>query len=175
MLNGSSGEVVRELFEEYSDDVYRYAAWMLRDSQEAEDVTQEVFLKVMRSWGSFRGNASVRTWLWSIVRNTVADEIRRRGRFRSWLRSVEMDQASSLVGATETLGLSEMEGDILELSIPQRQVVLFRIIHGLSTKETATVLGWSDSKVRTTLHRAIKRLRLRMVGEETMEGGYYHE
>ena len=86
-----------------------------------------------------------------------------------------MDQASSLVGATETLGLSEMEGDILELSIPQRQVVLFRIIHGLSTKETATVLGWSDSKVRTTLHRAIKRLRLRMVGEETMEGGNYHE
>lgn len=62
-------EDIRSLYEQYANDIYRYARLTLGDSSVAKDVVQEVFLRAFRSWEQFRSEANPRTWLMSITRN----------------------------------------------------------------------------------------------------------
>ncbi|MCF8564574.1 sigma-70 family RNA polymerase sigma factor [Alicyclobacillus tolerans] len=77
MIDGSSSkELIRSLYDLYSNDVYRYAWATLGDSTEAHDVVQEVFLRAYRSLNSYRHDASAKTWLMTIARNYIFDVLR---------------------------------------------------------------------------------------------------
>ncbi|QSO54743.1 RNA polymerase sigma factor [Alicyclobacillus curvatus] len=144
------------LYDLYADELYRYARFTLRDVHLAEDVVQEVFIRAIRAWDSFRGDAAPRTWLWQIARNYMRDVLRRKEvrRRHSVSDPVELYD----VGAPFE-SLLELEDQLAGLTDHQRQVFILRCMQDLSVKDTAEVLGWTESKVKTTLSRALTKLR----------------
>jgi RNA polymerase sigma-70 factor (ECF subfamily) len=153
--------------------VYQLAYHLLGDRQEALDLSQEVFLKVFRTLRQFRGQSTLRTWIYRIVVNQASN------RQRSWRRrrrsqQVPLDEmtvaVSSLpVAATpgrpdEALQKTEIRERVWqaldELPFDQRAVVVLREIDGLSYEEIATSLNVAVGTVKSRLARARENLRL---------------
>lgn len=154
----SAIEATEQLFELYGDEVYRYARFSIHNRQEAEDLTQEVFLKVLRSWHGFRHEASPKTWLWSILRRSIADAIRKKRKHKADVEYAEIDAAVE----NRDADYIDVETQLATLSTAYQQVLILRFIQGFSSKETSEILGWSEAKVRTTLHRAANALRKKL-------------
>ncbi len=157
-----AAEATERLFDLYRHDVYRYARFTLGDPSDAEDVVQDVFIRVLRNWDRYRGDAAPKTWLWTIVRSSIADAARRRKR----QTRRDLAAASTFEEAAEPTDVPlEIEEALRELPQAYREVVVLRLLQDWSTGECATMLGWSESKVKTTLHRAVAKLR-RHLSEE---------
>lgn len=152
-------DAAKALFMLYKDELYQYARFTLGSPIEADDFVQDVFLKTIRSWDSFQHQSSPRTWLWSIARHTMKDRIRKIKRSPTQTDSSAIDQLEDrAINADETIALT-LEWAIRQLPIPYRQAVVLRLVQDKSSMEVAEILGWSESKVRVTLHRATQRLR----------------
>lgn len=150
-------EAVEELFELYADEIFRYARLMLQDDYLAEDIVQEVFMRVLRSWDKFREEANAKTWLWSIARNCLYDVFRKRKRSSLYFADKALEDVQV---TTPFQSLIELEESIYSLNENQRQVFILRCVQDLSVSDTAEILGWTEAKVKTTLHRAMTRLRM---------------
>lgn len=158
-------EAVQQLFELYADEIFRYARLMLQDDYLAEDVVQEVFIRVLRSWDKFREDANAKTWLWSIARNCLYDAFRERKRNSRYFANQEVEDVHL---TTPFESLLELEESIYALKENQRQVFILRCIQDLSVSDTASILGWTEAKVKTTLHRAIHRLKITLQEPDTL-------
>lgn len=158
-------EAVEELFELYADEIFRYARLMLRDDYLAEDLVQEVFIRVLRSWDKFREESNAKTWLWTIARNCLYDVFRKRKRNSLHFTEKALDD---LQVTTPFQSLIELEESIYALNENQRQVFILRCIQDLSVSDTASVLGWTEAKVKTTLHRAINQLKMTLQEPDTL-------
>lgn len=168
---GDRSEFAR-LVETYSDRIYRLALKILNDPQDAEDVLQDTFIKVLRALPSFEGRSSLSTWLYRIAVNEALMLVRKR---RPEAVSVEMEQDDG-EGDTEPVEIVDWccmpEGDLLSaeargfldkaiqsLTPALRAVFVLRDIEGLSVKEAADTLGLTEAAIKTRLLRA--RLKLR--------------
>ncbi|MFD1675309.1 RNA polymerase sigma factor [Alicyclobacillus fodiniaquatilis] len=149
-------ESIRSLYELYSDDIYRYARLTLRDSNDACDVVQEVFLRAFRSWDSYRQTSNSKTWLMSIARNYMFDVFRKKRTEKSHIFLSEIIEVAIPESSEMSL---EIEIALSRLKDTYRQVVILRHIENYSTQETAQILNWTEAKVRTTARRAIAKLR----------------
>lgn len=158
-------EFIRGLYVQHANDIYRYARLMLADHSLARDVVQEVFMRVLRSVGKFRNEANPKTWLLSIARNYIVDLLRRKQteqRVMSTFLSAEIIPDS--VGSLETkLFIQEA---LLNLKDSYRHVIVLRHIQSYSVEETAQILGWTKSNVKTTDQRALAKLREILSGEQ---------
>ncbi len=159
------------LVEKTSNHIYHLALKILRDPQDAEDVLQETYIKALRALPEFEGRSSLSTWLYRIAVNEALMLIRKR---RVNLVPVEEDPDEDEPAAgmviTDWCCLPESEllsaesrkrMDIAVDSLPETLKVVFtlRDIEGLSIRETAEILGLTETAVKTRLLRA--RLRLR--------------
>jgi RNA polymerase sigma-70 factor, ECF subfamily len=164
-----------DLFDAYSDPIFRLAAGLLGDETEAEGVVQETFLRLFERLEQFEGRSGLSTWLYRVAYNKAMDGLRRR---RSSISLDETEEDELLVtpailadwrAVPETL-LSEVElaGEleraIAALPEKYRAVFLLREVEGLSTEETAVVIGLSLSATKVRLHRARLFLRERLAG-----------
>lgn len=156
-----SGIVFDELYRSSRDDVYAYAAGMLRDRMAAEDVTAAAFERAYRKRARFdprRGSA--RSWLFGIARNAALDELRVRGR-QAMLAADPADLES--LAAPQHVERSERRLAILAalatLDPRERELVALKFFAGLSNAEIAGVLGMSESNAGTKLHRIVSKLR----------------
>jgi RNA polymerase sigma-70 factor (ECF subfamily) len=146
-----------ELYRSSRDDVYAYAAGLLRDRTAAEDVTATAFERAYRKRSRFdpsRGNG--RAWLFGIARNAALDELRRRGR--------QAELVSEPVDAT-SLDPERAEQRLVlfaaleKLDPRERELIALKFFSGLGNAEIAAVLGISESNAGTKLHRAVTKLR----------------
>ena len=169
---GDRAEFAR-LVESNSGLVYRLALKMLENSQDAEDVLQETFVKAYNNLPNFDGRSSLSTWLYRIATNESLMHLRRRKQKiisidETLEKSTEYDQKP--VHITDWCCLPEKElmsaeaitymQEAVELLPTNLKIVfLLRDIEGLSTRETAEVLDLTETAVKTRLSRA--RLRLR--------------
>lgn len=155
-MDNPVAEVTTQLFELYSDEIYRYALFVLGSANDAQDTVQEVFTRVFNSWDTFRHDSNPRTWIWSITRNYLSDLKRRKK-----IPTIALDATLSLKGlpSVHMDTIPEWEDVLKSLSVPYRQVVYWRLIEDLSVSDTAELLGWTHTKVRITLHRAIHCLK----------------
>jgi RNA polymerase sigma-70 factor (ECF subfamily) len=168
------------LVERYQERAYRIAWSILRDREEAKDCSQEAFLRLHESAGSFAGQSKFSTWFYRIVVNCCLDHQRRR---RGWRRLLgwrdthdDPDEGDPVERAAAPF-VDPVEGvetdrrtrllwsAVEELSPQQRAAVLLQCKEGLATKEIAVVLSLSEATVRVHLHRALAALRKR-VGEK---------
>jgi RNA polymerase sigma factor (sigma-70 family) len=149
------------LYRSSRDDVYAYAAGLLRDRVAAEDVTATAFERAYRKRSRFdprRGSA--RAWLFGIARNAALDELRRRGR-QAELAAEPVDAESLADG--HPAERSELRllliGALDGLEPRERELVALKFFAGLSNAEIARVLGTSESNAGTKLHRVVNKLR----------------
>lgn len=138
--------------------VYRTAFALLRNRQEAEDVTQEAF---MRYWQSGAGVRRPKEWLLKVGRNASLDRLRAAGRYTSTIDETnepgdERDPAWHYQQAELSQRLDAL---ISELPEPQRSLIILFDVHGLKGAACARILGISVNQVKVYLHRARRRLR----------------
>lgn len=146
-----------ELYRSSRDDVYAYAAGLLRDRATAEEVTATAFERAYRKRSRFdpsRGNG--RAWLFGIARNAALDELRRRNRQAEL--TVEPIDASS-VDAERSEQRLILAAALEELDARERELVALKFFAGLANAEIAAVLGISESNAGTRLHRVVTKLR----------------
>ena len=140
-------------------DVLRYAALMLRDPDEAADVTAEAFVKAWDAWTDDRGpTGRPLPWLLVITRRLIVDGWRRRRRI-AWLPLLD----GSALPAPDRIVESEfwlwLDGLAAALPARQREVLFLRYRRDLTDAEIGAVMGLSGSGVRSLLGRAIQALR----------------
>jgi RNA polymerase sigma-70 factor (ECF subfamily) len=151
----------------------RLCRWLLSDPGEAEDVTQEVFLKLHRALEEGTEAQAWEPWLTTVALNACRDRRRSAWWRRVWQPAVELDE-SKLPGirrnAEEDLLGREEGGRIWlayrALSARQQEVFALRHLEGWSTDEVARALGMSSGSVKRHLHRAIGHLRRSLGGQE---------
>jgi RNA polymerase sigma-70 factor (ECF subfamily) len=149
------------LYRSSRDDVYAYAAGLLRDVSAAEEVTATAFERAYRARSRFdprRGTA--RAWLFGIARNAALDELRRRRR-----QSALVEEPADLDGIAAEHPVERSERRLavaaaLESLEPrERELIALKYFAGLGNAEIAAVLGVSESNAGTRLHRALTKLR----------------
>lgn len=154
------------LFATYHDRIYRYVLGMVRDRAEAEDLTQETFLRAYRRQDSLRAPEAARGWLYRIATHVCLDRLRQRAPHVSAESEQVAEQVESAVSPdpsaleiTERKETSACVQRCLDfLSDSYRAVILLREIHSLSTAEMAALLGVEEGAVKIRLHRARRKL-----------------
>jgi RNA polymerase sigma-70 factor (ECF subfamily) len=153
--------VFEELYRSSRDDVYAYAAGLLRDRAAAEEVTATAFERAYRKRRRFdpsRGNG--RAWLFGIARNAALDELRRRSR-QAELAADPIDAASFADGhpAERSELRLLLDGALGGLDTRERELIALKFFAGLSNGEIARVIGVSTSNAGTKLNRTMDKLR----------------
>jgi RNA polymerase sigma-70 factor (ECF subfamily) len=172
-------EAFAPLLECFKGKVFRLACSILRNETHAEDVTQDVFVKIWKGLPAYHGGASLSTWIYTITRNTCFTELKRRDRHPTVsLQEPEMETASGWIPALQSADPepgSEMDVEFLLAKLPgnYRQVITLFYLEQKSYEETALMLGIPLGTVKTLLFRAKKELlrinsrRVRTVSTET--------
>jgi len=164
-LQGTSRleQKVAEFFELLRDPIYRYVCRLIGKCAEAEDLTQETFLRLFDSLQKGHAMGNVRPWLYRVAHNLAIDWLRQQGR----LEQIE-DDALPLTATIDAAPNAEQRllanerrqrlCVVLARLSPQQRHCLFLRAEGLSYREIGEVLGISLSSVATFLGRAIKRI-----------------
>jgi RNA polymerase sigma-70 factor (ECF subfamily) len=143
--------------------IYGLALRMLRNRAEAEEVAQDVFLRVHRSIAEFRGEAKLSTWLYGITSRLCLNRLARadrRGRGAPDELADVADAGVDPMGSLESAELTRaLEVAIGELPEERRIVVVLRDVQGLAYEEIAAALGIELGTVRSRLHRARMELK----------------
>lgn len=155
------------LYEHYYEDIYHYIYYRTPTTSVAEDLTAEVFLKVLESIDSFtfRG-IPLSAWLFRIARSVVADY------FRQEPKQVEVPLTEGMLppeaGADETfereLDQKQLGRALDNLTEDQREVIILKFVEGLSNSEVAQILEKSEGAIKSLQHRALNSLN-RVWGE----------
>ena len=152
------------LVREHLPDALRLATRLTTSADDAEDIVQNAMLRASKSWKSFRGDASFKTWLHRIVVNVHRDHFAARRR-HGYLPLDDLDDVriadhTSPGQQTETRELSELIAKLVqELPSRQREVILLFIDEQHTASEIAAILNITESNVYATLHIARGRLR----------------
>jgi RNA polymerase sigma-70 factor (ECF subfamily) len=175
---------IEQLVLRYQKKVYQIAFKMLDgDEQEAQDRTQDAFLKAFRKIKQFKGEASFYTWLYRIVVNTCLDARRRRRRWKEiffpWRleRHIEETATASLEeypdtnknsNPLSTVSKRQLENDVKQamntLSERQRSIFQLKIFHEMSIPEIAQMMSLAEGTVKTHLFRATQVIRKKLRG-----------
>ena len=162
-MTGSSTEGKRRkrfdsLVAVYYPDMYRYAAWLSRDTAIAEDVVQEALLRAWKSLDALRDDGAAKQWLLTIVRRENARYFERRR-----LDTVDIDNLSAsqaaLLAETPNEELADLREAIFGLEDDYREPLVLQVLMGYSTNEIAETMGLKQGAVLTRLHRARNKLK----------------
>ena len=146
-----------EWYDEYGTDILRYCFLFLGNRTDAEDATQETFLKVWRNIGRFeaRNGCSPKTWIIKIASNTCRDYLRRGWR-KHENRQITPEDLKKLGSTSEED--RELIMDVMNLPEKYRQVVLLVFWHGMTIRETAECICTSESTAFRRLEKAKKMI-----------------
>ncbi|MBI2832234.1 MAG: sigma-70 family RNA polymerase sigma factor [Chloroflexi bacterium] len=162
-------EAFAKLYEAYFDKIYRYVVIRIGDSAEAEDMTQQVFLKALKSISSFKWRGvPFSAWLFRIAHNQVVDYLRKKSK-RPTVSIHDLPIASSdnpEQTAELNIEVQQLAEATKQLTEAQRQVISLRFAAGLSIAEVAKAMRKSEGAVKALQHSAILALRKKMLVAE---------
>lgn len=170
---GVSAEQFDTIIRQHQRRVYRVIFLLVRDSDAADTLTQECFLRAYGKWDSFRGECRVETWLLRIAVNLARDHAKNR-RNSFWRRLVGLEEesdhalaiASQQPSPERVLLAREQAGAVWKatssLSAQQRTIFLLRFVEELPLAEVAGVLGLRTGSVKAQLSRAVAKIRATM-------------
>lgn len=171
----SDKAALAELFNALYEPVVRFMQARVYEPATAEDLAQEVFVKLVQKIGSYTGGG-IYAWVWTIARNAISDHFRRlrnRGYEQPTDEIWQLDLPSSDLGPDELAQWSELRQAINQrlnkLPEAQREVLRLRLVAGLSTSETAEVMAKPVGTIRVLQCRALAKLRKLMPnGDSTL-------
>src|SRR6266508_4704030 len=160
-IAGGDQLAMRTLFARHRIPLYRWLLRIVRDETLAEDLLSDVFLDVWRQAGSFRGDASVSTWLLAIARYKALSARRARAdaELDARIASSIADPADNPEAALQKRSRSEVLKDSLARLSPEHgEVIDLVYYHGKSVKEVADIVGIGEATVKTRMFYARKKL-----------------
>ncbi|NPC93112.1 RNA polymerase sigma factor SigX [Bacillus sp. WMMC1349] len=163
-------ETFQKIYDQYHQDLFQFLFYMVKDKSQAEDLVQEVYIRVLHSYQTFEGRSSEKTWLLSIARHVAIDWFRKQQTIRQRIlgtfdwekQDVKDHHALPEEVVMQHENLQEIFTALDKCTLDQRSVIILRFIQGYSISETAKALHFSESKVKTTQHRGLKVLRKQM-------------
>jgi RNA polymerase sigma-70 factor (ECF subfamily) len=167
-------EAFAQIYETYFDKIYRYVILRVGNKAEAEDMTQQVFVRAFESINSFRWKGvPFSAWLYRIAHNLFVDHVRREKK-----RPTVPLEESLVVGDSEPhteverkLDIERMVSATRQLTEAQREVISLRFAAGLPIAQVAKTMGKSEGAVKALQHSAIAALRkILLVGEDRGKG-----
>jgi len=177
---GGDAAAFQALVERHRSMVYRVAYQFAGNHFDAEDIAQEVFIKVYRSLDKFRQDAQLSSWMYRIVMNACIDHRRRAmptgaAPFGEEAEHKMLNTPEESPGPEDTTYAGEL-GEVLEKEIArlppgQRVVFVMRHHQGLKLGEIAAALGLAEGTVKRQLHAAVHRLRHALSGSNVTAGG----
>lgn len=153
------------VYDHYFAGVYNYVRYRVPDACQAEDLTAQIFERVLRNLGSFdSGNqAGFSAWLFTVARNLVTDTLRSQRRRRWFSLEQVSDQPQRLPLPEEQVIHSEMQDALLAaltvLNDRERDLLALKFVAQMTNRRIAEVTGLSESNVGVILHRALAKLR----------------
>lgn len=168
------GDAFRAIIRRHNQKLYRLARSIIRNDGEAEDIVQETYVTAFAHLSSFRGEASLATWLSRIAINEALSRLRKRQRAQTVMLEAPANNAQIIpfpltagpddpertMAQRQILALVEQATDALP--DVYRTVFVARVIEGLSLEETAELLGLKPQTVKTRLHRARALVRRKL-------------
>lgn len=159
-----------EIYDRYSSRIYNFAYRFLRNSEAAEDATQEVFVKMLKHASQFHGDAKLSTWLFSITANWCRDYLRKADNKAKEAEDVLYTiPAPSEHAPDRNLERRQDEQRIQRalsaLTPEQREAILLSRYQGLSYAEIAQISGCSEGAVKTRVFRAMETLKKALAGD----------
>src|SRR5262245_52795030 len=174
-LQAGDERAIAELADTYGTKIYQLAFRYLRNKEDAEEVTQDVLLKVYRKVDAFRGDAALSSWIYRITFNAAMSRLRtaRYQRSQDEARQLDAERQSATPSPAEVADWSNMADEqvlrsqlrrrvlraILALPAIYRAPVVLRDLQGMSTEEASAMLKVKDQTLKSRLHRG--RLILR--------------
>lgn len=162
------------VFRQYQDRIYRYILRLVRDEHEAEDLTQETFLRAHRQLDALQESAALTVWLYRIATHVCYDRFRQAS-YRHPAKSLDVASEESPDSGEgqhadtraprldQVIEQGEMSACVLgfleDLSDDYRMVVLLHDLHEMTNPEIAQMLGCSLETVKIRLHRARRKLK----------------
>lgn len=144
-----------ELIAHHRDDLYRYAFWLSRDPDVAEDVVQEAMLRAWKKFPDLRDASQAKPWLLTIVRRENARHFERQR-----AGAVDLEHVAGELAVTgDDPDLAVMREGILRLDADYREPLVLQVLMGFSTREIAAMLDLTQGAVLTRLHRARGQLK----------------
>jgi len=170
-----SAAAFEHLYKLHCKRVYNLCLRMIKNSAEAEDLSQQAFLQVFRRIGTFRGESGFSTWLHRVTVNTVLMYMRRRKPAEILFEDLEHPNSDdespneygssdiSMLGALDRLNLMRA---VRKLPRGYRQLFLLYDVLGYKHREIGALLGFSTGSSKSQLHKARRRLRNLLQGKE---------
>jgi RNA polymerase sigma-70 factor (ECF subfamily) len=161
------GRDFRELAEEYAGRIFTYARYSLRHREDAEDVTQEVLVRLWKHHDAIEAGSTA-TWVMRVTRNLVIDVSRRRqARTAVFANGLEGAEVAALAArglapdaeAGRAEWREQIEAAVARLEEPYRSIVVMREIQGFAYEEIAEAMNMPLGTIKVYLHRARRRLR----------------
>ena len=153
-----------QLYRRHYDAIFRYCTHRLFDRDAAEDITSEVFLKMVENFHSFKGtDKQFSPWLYRIATNAVNHHLRKYARRNRLLKNACEQAANKAVDCVESSErLALLKEAMLSLRPRYQTIITLRFFENLKMIEIAEVLGSSPGTVRSQLARALEKLRVKM-------------
>jgi RNA polymerase sigma-70 factor, ECF subfamily len=179
-LQAGDDSAVRELADRYTSRIFQLAMRHMRNREDAEEVTQDVLLKVYRKVGAFRGDAALSSWIYRITFNTAMSRLRRTKLARTAEQDRDLESAGDHAGGARPAVVPAdwsrmpdedlLRGQVREAvaaalaDLPEiyRAPIVLRDIEGLTTEEASHRLQVKDQTLKSRLHRGRLMLRLRL-------------
>ena len=159
--------IIDRIVNEWQLPLLRLCFIQLRDRTMAEDAVQETFIKAFRTWGSYRGECSEKTWLVRIAMNTCKD-MRRGGWFRHTNRNVSPEMLPETVAQPSEDRL-ELTLAVMNLPVKFREAIILYYYQDMDTVEIGKVLGITQPSVSNRLKRGRELLRKALEGRNIDE------
>lgn len=160
---------IETLFKSYHRDIYQFCLYFSKSVQDAEDITQETFIKAINNIHTLTNPERGKYWLLAIARNTAIDHLRKRK-----MKEFLPEFFEKLIAGDPSLDdqilrkeeWEEVHQALLKLKPHYRTLIILRGIQELTVCETAEILRITELKVRVDFHRAVKNLKKEMQTRE---------
>lgn len=159
-------EKFTELYRLFFPKIFSYVAWRVGKKSEAEDVTSEVFVKVVRYLSSYKQKqgATFQSWLYAIAKTTIADHYRKRKSLVSLEEISEVVIIETLEGDLDTkLLFKELFEVIQDLPEREAEVLRLRFSMGLTNQEIARTMNLREKSVSSSIAKGIKKLKDKLI------------
>lgn len=159
-----------EIVDQHKNLVYSILLRMTDDHDEANDLAQEVFVKIFRQLKQFKGKSKLSTWIYKIAYFHGLSYLRKRKR---WFTDVNKIDVQSEDNVDEEIALDELKGHVSDcirnLRPLERTTITLFYLEEMNVKEVAEIMNITESYVKVTVHRAKKSLK-EMIKQEYYEG-----
>jgi RNA polymerase sigma-70 factor, ECF subfamily len=169
-IHSMDSVTIEEMVDRYGEDVWKLVFSYVRQEQAADDLTQEIFIKLYKKMDTFAGHSTLRTWIWRVAINHCKDYL------NSWYKRKVfpeenghfqmMSSGSSVEGTVIQKDEDrQLEEVVLELPLKYREIIYLFYYEECSIKEVSFLLGVKENTVKTRLRKAKQLMKERLVIE----------